>query len=225
MAADAAAARDLVVMSEAAEELLLSPARPIVLAPRRANARVAPSVAPGAPELGVMLPYSPLHHLLMSEVGEPLVMTSGNVSDEPIAYQDGDACERLADIADLFLLHDRAIETRTDDSVVRVAGERPTFLRRSRGFVPARCRCRWTAAGTCSPAGRAEEHVRAGEGRPRVGGSSHRRPEELRDAHARSRPGSSTSGVCSRSSPRWWCTTCTRSTSRRSTRWSWTACG
>ena len=136
MAADAAAARDLVVMSEAAEELLLSPTRPIVLAPRRANARVAPSVAPGAPELGVMLPYSPLHHLLMSDVGEPLVMTSGNVSDEPIAYQDGDACERLADIADLFLLHDRAIETRTDDSVVRGAGERPMFLRRSRGFVP-----------------------------------------------------------------------------------------
>ena len=136
MAADAAAARDLVAMSEAAEELLLSPARPIVLAPRRANARVAPSVAPGAPELGVMLPYSPLHHLLMSDVGEPLVMTSGNVSDEPIAYEDDDACERLADIADLFLLHDRPIETRTDDSVTRAVGERPMFLRRSRGFVP-----------------------------------------------------------------------------------------
>jgi hydrogenase maturation protein HypF len=137
MAADAAAARGLVAMSEAAEELLLSPARPIVLAPRRANARVAPSVAPGAPELGVMLPYAPLHHLLMSDAGEPLVMTSGNVSDEPIAYEDGDACERLADIADLFLLHDRPIETRTDDSVVRVVRERPMFLRRSRGFVPS----------------------------------------------------------------------------------------
>ncbi len=136
MAADAAAARDLVAMSEAEEELLLSPARPIVLAPRRANARVAPSVAPGAPELGVMLPYSPLHNLLMSDVGEPLIMTSGNVSDEPIAYKDDDACERLADIADLFLLHDRPIETRTDDSVTRAAGERPMFLRRSRGFVP-----------------------------------------------------------------------------------------
>jgi hydrogenase maturation protein HypF len=136
MAATAAAARDLVAMSAAGEELLLSPARPIVVASRRPGARVAPSVAPGAPELGVMLPYSPLHHLLVDDVGEPLVMTSGNVSDEPIAYEDDDACLRLADIADLFLLHDRPIETRTDDSVVRVADGRPVFLRRSRGFVP-----------------------------------------------------------------------------------------
>jgi hydrogenase maturation protein HypF len=136
MAGDAAAVRDLVATSTACEELLMSPARPIVLAPRRADPRVAPSVAPGAPELGVMLPYSPLHHLLLADVGEPLVMTSGNVSDEPIAYEDDDACERLADIADLFLLHDRPIETRTDDSVLRVAEGRPVFLRRSRGFVP-----------------------------------------------------------------------------------------
>jgi hydrogenase maturation protein HypF len=137
MAADAAAARGLVVMSEAAEKLLLSPVRPIVLAPRSADARVAPSVAPGASELGVMLPYSPLHHLLTADVGEPLVMTSGNVSDEPIAYDDEDACERLADIADLFILHDRPIETRTDDSVMRVPGDRPMVLRRSRGLVPS----------------------------------------------------------------------------------------
>jgi hydrogenase maturation protein HypF len=136
MAADAAAARDLVAMSAAAEELLMSPVRPIVLAPRRAETRVAPSVAPGAPELGVMLPYSPLHHLLMADVGESLVMTSGNVSDEPIAYEDDDACDRLADIADLFLLHDRPIETRTDDSVLRAPAGHPVVLRRSRGFVP-----------------------------------------------------------------------------------------
>ena len=83
-----------------------------------------------------MLPYSPLHHLLLADAGMALVMTSGNVSDEPIAYEDDDACLRLADIADLFLLHDRPIETRTDDSVVRVADGRPVFLRRSRGFVP-----------------------------------------------------------------------------------------
>jgi hydrogenase maturation protein HypF len=140
MAPSAAAARDLVAMSAACEELLVSAARPIVLAPRRARARVAPSVAPGAPELGVMLPYSPLHHLLLADVREPLVMTSGNVSDEPIAYEDEDARDRLADIADLFLLHDRPIETRTDDSVVRVAAGRPLFLRRSRGFVPGSMR-------------------------------------------------------------------------------------
>jgi hydrogenase maturation protein HypF len=136
MARDAAAVRDLVTLSAASEVLLLSPARPIVLAPRRSGARVAPSVAPGAPELGVMLPYSPLHHLLAGDAAEPLVMTSGNVSDEPIAYEDDDACERLADIADLFLLHDRPIETRTDDSVMRMVNGRPLVLRRSRGLVP-----------------------------------------------------------------------------------------
>ena len=102
---------------------------------------MARAVAPGAPELGVMLPYSPLHHLLLADVGETLVMTSANVSDEPIAFVDDDALERLRGIADLFLVHDRPIETRTDDSVVRVvaASERPrhALLRRSRGYVPA----------------------------------------------------------------------------------------
>ena len=84
-----------------------------------------------------MLPYSPLHHLLLADVGEPLVMTSGNVSDEPIAYEDDDALERLSDIADAFLLHDRPIETRTDDSVLRIARHRALPLRRSRGAVPS----------------------------------------------------------------------------------------
>jgi hydrogenase maturation protein HypF len=88
-----------------------------------------------------MLPYSPLHHLLLADAGVPLVMTSGNVSDEPIAYRDHDARTRLSGIADLFLVHDRPIETRTDDSVVRVtrgsARPRPAVLRRSRGYVPA----------------------------------------------------------------------------------------
>jgi hydrogenase maturation protein HypF len=137
MEADVAAARSLVHLSPAEEALLVSRARPIVLARRRAGAAVAQSVAPGAPELGVMLPYSPLHHLLLADAGVPLVMTSGNVSDEPIAYRDADALERLAGIADLFLLHDRPIQTRTDDSVVRVVDGRRTMLRRSRGHVPA----------------------------------------------------------------------------------------
>jgi hydrogenase maturation protein HypF len=88
-------------------------------------------------ELGVMLPYAPLHHLLLGDAGVALVMTSGNVSDEPIAFEDDDALERLAGIADLFLLHDRPIETRVDDSVARVVRGRPTVLRRSRGLVPA----------------------------------------------------------------------------------------
>jgi hydrogenase maturation protein HypF len=137
VARDITAVRELVFMGAAEEELLLGRARPIVLAPRRPDAGVAPSLAPGAPELGVMLPYAPLHHLLLADLGDVLVLTSGNVSDEPIAYEDDEARERLAQIADLFLLHDRPIETRTDDSVVRVVEERPLFLRRSRGYVPA----------------------------------------------------------------------------------------
>jgi hydrogenase maturation protein HypF len=84
-----------------------------------------------------MLPYTPLHQLLATDVGVPLVFTSGNLSDEPIAFSDDDARERLRRIADRFLVHDRPIATRTDDSVVRVVGERPLMLRRSRGYVPA----------------------------------------------------------------------------------------
>ncbi|MBN1527906.1 MAG: carbamoyltransferase HypF [Thermoleophilaceae bacterium] len=137
MAPDLAAARELAVLSDAGERLLLDSARPIVLAPRRAGAPVAGAVAPRSAELGVMLPYSPLHHLLLADTGAVLVMTSGNVSDEPIAYDDEDARERLTEIADLFLVHDREIETRTDDSVVRVAHGRTQLLRRSRGHVPA----------------------------------------------------------------------------------------
>jgi hydrogenase maturation protein HypF len=137
MAPGLAAARELVWMGPLEEELLLGRERPIVLAGRLPDADVAPSVAPGAPELGVMLPYSPLHHVLLSDLGDTLVLTSGNVSDEPIAYEDEDARARLTQIADLFLLHDRPIETRTDDSVTRVVEGRPLFLRRSRGYVPA----------------------------------------------------------------------------------------
>jgi len=136
MAPTVVAARALVGLGPAEEDLLVSGARPIVLARRRPDAPVAAAVAPGAPELGVMLPYSPLHHLLLADVGAPLVLTSGNVSDEPIAYTDDDALERLAPIADGFLVHDRPIQTRTDDSVVRVVDERPLVLRRSRGYVP-----------------------------------------------------------------------------------------
>jgi len=135
------AAHALVELAPQDVQLLTGRARPIVIAPRRASARVAPSVAPRSASLGVMLPYSPLHHLLLADAGRPLVMTSGNVSDEPIAYRDEQALERLGTIADRFLLHDRPIETRTDDSVQRpvtVAGRRRALmLRRSRGHVPA----------------------------------------------------------------------------------------
>jgi hydrogenase maturation protein HypF len=140
MAPDLAAARELVELGPAEEQLLSSAARPIVLARPRPGARVAGAVAPRSDELGVMLPYSPLHHLLLADTGRTLVMTSGNVSDEPIAFADEEAVERLDGIADLFLVHDRPIETRTDDSVVRVVGDRPLLLRRSRGYVPGSLR-------------------------------------------------------------------------------------
>jgi hydrogenase maturation protein HypF len=137
LVADVAAARSLVTLGAAEEALLSSRERPIVLCTRLPGAPVAPSVAPRAPELGLMLPYTPLHQLLAQDAGVALVMTSGNVSDEPIAFEDDDALARLGTIADRLLVHDRPIATRTDDSVARVVRERPLLLRRSRGFVPA----------------------------------------------------------------------------------------
>ncbi|MGI8845241.1 MAG: carbamoyltransferase HypF [Thermoleophilaceae bacterium] len=139
MAADLESARRLVELTTGEERLLLGRERPIVVARRRAGDPVAAKVAPGSPDLGVMLAYTPLHHLLARDAGGPLVMTSANVSDEPIAYRDEDARERLQGIADLFLTHDRPIHTRTDDSVlrsVRTGSDRPLMVRRSRGYAP-----------------------------------------------------------------------------------------
>jgi hydrogenase maturation protein HypF len=139
-----ASAARYVSLSPREDELLRSAARPIVLAPRSAGAPVGRSVASGAPELGVMLPYAPLHVLLLGDLAaqgiSAIVLTSGNVSDEPIAFRDEDALDRLAGIADAFLVHNRPIETRTDDSVVRVVRGRTTVLRRSRGYVPGSLR-------------------------------------------------------------------------------------
>jgi hydrogenase maturation protein HypF len=140
MAADLAVARELVELTAEEERLLVGRERPIVIARRRPGAPVSDSVAPGSPDLGVMLAYTPLHHLLLAEAATTLVMTSGNVSDEPIAYHDRDAADRLAPIADLVLTHDRPIHVRADDSVVRSLGavrEAPLMLRRSRGYAPA----------------------------------------------------------------------------------------
>jgi hydrogenase maturation protein HypF len=136
LAADLAAARRLCEVDDAAASLLTSPGRPIVLVPRRPGARVAAATAPGNRQLGIMLPYTPLHHLLIQAAARPLVLTSGNISDEPIAYRDADALARLGGIADAFLTHDRAIHIRTDDSVARAFQGRPMLIRRSRGYVP-----------------------------------------------------------------------------------------
>ncbi|MHB9149622.1 MAG: carbamoyltransferase HypF [Thermoleophilia bacterium] len=140
-------------VSQAEAELLSSPRRPIVLldrayprpaaageasrgAPSIAHDALAPSVAPGVDTHGFFLPYTPLHHLLLHAVGRPLVMTSGNVSDEPIAFEDRDAFSRLRPLADGFLTHDRPIHVRVDDSVARALDGRPYLVRRSRGWAP-----------------------------------------------------------------------------------------
>ncbi len=143
MVADLEPAERLCYLNDPERALLSSPRRPIVLLQRRRRADVegetllAAAVAPNNPCLGLMLPYTPLHHLLMRGMdGRPLVMTSGNRSDEPIAYDDERALEQLEGIADVFLTHDRAIHVRCDDSVTRVFGGKECVLRRSRGYAP-----------------------------------------------------------------------------------------
>ncbi len=149
LAGDLAAARGLVELSAAEERLLAGPERPIVVARRRPGAAVAAAVAPGCADLGAMLPHSPLHHLLAADLGEPLVMTSGNIAGEPIVRDDAEALDRLGPVADAFLRHDRPIATRAEDSVVRALdpGLRPAplMVRRSRGYVPASLPLRPTA--------------------------------------------------------------------------------
>ncbi len=134
MVRDIETARTLVELSADAETLLTSVARPIVLAPARIE---LPEVAPGNNELGVMLPYAPLHHLLFAAgAPEVLVMTSANRSSEPIAYEDEDALQRLTGIADSFLIGQRPIARRVDDSVARAGALGPVVLRRARGYAP-----------------------------------------------------------------------------------------
>lgn len=136
MVPDLEAAQVLAEISAEERQLLTAPERPIVLVRRRPGATVAPEVSPETPLLGLFLPYTPLHHLLLRAVGIPLVMTSANVSDEPICKDNEEARLRLDGIADGLLLHDRDIAMRCDDSVARVIAGTPTLMRRSRGFVP-----------------------------------------------------------------------------------------
>lgn len=136
MVRDLASARALCRVSALEADLLTSPARPIVLLARRPEAPIADQVARGNRDLGLMLPYTPLHHLLLQVVDGPLVMTSGNASDEVIAHNDGDALSRLRGVADFFLVHDRPIQISCDDSVTRIVGGVARVMRRSRGYVP-----------------------------------------------------------------------------------------
>jgi len=136
MAKDLDTAEQYVHLSPREKELLLSPRAPVVLAEKRPDSDLHDAIAPGNPRLGVMLPYTPLHKLLFHSALDLLVMTSGNYSEEPICIGNQDARERLKDIADEVLVHNRRILQRVDDSVVVVLRDRPRLIRRSRGYVP-----------------------------------------------------------------------------------------
>jgi len=136
MVPDVAAAEKLCVVSDAERAALSSIRRPIVILARRPDAPLSPALAPGNNTLGVMLPYTPLHYLLFGDSFSALVMTSGNVSEEPIVTGNREAAARLHSIADAFLFHNRDIHTRVDDSVARVFAGKERVLRRSRGYAP-----------------------------------------------------------------------------------------
>jgi len=137
MVADLADVERHCLVSDDEKKLLKSPQSPIVLLRwKRGSSDIVPAVAPKIKYLGVMLPYTPLHHLLLKEVGLPLVMTSGNLSEEPIAKDNDEALRRLRGIADRFLLHNRDIYARYDDSVYVVEDNEPRAIRRARGYAP-----------------------------------------------------------------------------------------
>ncbi len=136
MSASLAQIERYALVGEEERRLLSCPQRPIVIVPKKPVNAIAPEVAPRNRYFGVMLPYTPLHHLLLSHPFLALVMTSGNASEEPIAIENLEAVERLGGIADYFLLHDRDILLRSDDSILRVVRGKPRQIRRSRGYVP-----------------------------------------------------------------------------------------
>lgn len=137
MARDSEVIRRYCALSEVEAELLSSPAAPIVILERHGPERLAADVAPGMVTLGFMLPNTPLHHLLLQRLSRPIVLTSGNLSDEPQCIDNADARDRLYGIADFFLMHDRGIARRVNDSVVRLMADTPRVMRRARGYAPA----------------------------------------------------------------------------------------
>lgn len=124
------------IVSEFAEQVLKSPQSPIVLLPKKKGSAIAPSVAGGVDTFGFMLCYAPLHYLLFAQGIKVLVMTSGNIADEPLICKNETAIERLGRVADAFLMHDREIYRQVDDSVIHFIGSQPAPLRRARGYVP-----------------------------------------------------------------------------------------
>ncbi len=146
-------ARRLVHLDAVAAAILADPIRPIVLANKRPDAPLASAIAPGLAEIGVMLPYSPLHHLLLADFGAPIVATSGNVSGEPVLTEPAEAETRLGAIADGFLHHDRPIRRPADDPVYRVIAGRPRPIRLGRGTAPLSLRLPVPLARPCLAAG------------------------------------------------------------------------
>ncbi len=188
MARDLAAVESFCVVSDADRAALLSPRRPIVVLRRRPDAPISPAVAPGNDTIGVMLPYTPLHYLLFSDSPDDapqftaLVMTSGNISEEPIVTSNQEAWERLQAVADWFVFHNRDIYMRTDDSVVRILEGRERVLRRSRGYVPHPVDLGIPLTRDSGLRRRAEEYVLPDQGQLRNPESAHWRSGELRDA-------------------------------------------
>jgi hydrogenase maturation protein HypF len=132
--------KQVCLVSPMEERLLYSPESPIVLLKKKSgasvNIRIDESVAPGNPYLGIMLPYTPLHHMLMDNLKIPVIATSGNLSEEPICINEDDAFNRLHDIADYFIIHNRPVVRHVDDSIVRVVSGREMMIRRARGYAP-----------------------------------------------------------------------------------------
>jgi hydrogenase maturation protein HypF len=157
-------AEAIATVSAVERRLLTSPEAPIVLLRRRPGeaAALASGIAPRTPWLGIMLPYTPLHHLLLREFGAPLVATSGNVSDEPLVADEAKALEQLAGIADLFLVHDRPIVRPVDDSVVRCVAGRPMVLRRARGYAPMPISMPWITGPVMALGGQQKSAVATG---------------------------------------------------------------
>lgn len=163
MAPSLAAAEAIAQLSDVARALLLSPQAPIVLLPAGERA-LAPGIAPGNPNLGVMLPCTPLHHLLLDGFGAPVVATSGNLSREPIAIDEDEALARLGGVVDVFLVHDRPIRRAVDDSVVRVIADRPVVLRHARGYAPSVLSSRAVQAPMLALGGQQKNAVATGRG-------------------------------------------------------------
>jgi hydrogenase maturation factor HypF (carbamoyltransferase family) len=203
-------------------ELLKSPSRPIVLLERKKDNSIPNAVAPGVKTLGFMLPYAPLHYLLLESSDRPLVMTSGNISDEPICFRDDEASERLQGIAGYFLIHDRPIHIRTDDSVVRSFNDREMVLRRSRGYAPAPIRTAFEFERSLLACGAELKNTFCLARGQNAFVSHHMAISRTSRRFVLSPKASNTTNGYSTLTRKWWPTIFIPSTSQQNLRWRWT---